>query len=79
MMMVPNVQVYPLPRSACQSCRATLDFAEEEERTKPGPGTDGFERLSGGRTLQTLSEHRPSGRGAAVHDLCKDIGDQRVE
>jgi len=45
MMMVPNVQVYPLPRSACQSCRATLDFAEEEERTKPGPGTDGFERL----------------------------------
>ena len=58
MMMVPNVQVYPSPRSACQSCRATLDFVE---------------------ALQTLSGHRPSGRGVAIDDLCKDIGDQRVE
>jgi len=57
MMMIPNVQVYPLPRSACQSCgdahgirqpmpeQPWTSLVEEEERTKPGPGADGFERL----------------------------------
>jgi hypothetical protein len=63
------------PRSAI----AARVLAEEEERTTPGPGTDGFERLgSGVCTRQTLSEHRRSGR-AAMDNLRKDVGDQRIE
>jgi hypothetical protein len=31
------------------------------------------------RAAAMRTEHRPSGRSAAIDDLCKDIGDQRVE
>jgi hypothetical protein len=50
-------------------------FARAHKRTWARVGLKGYKV----RTLQTLSEHRPSGRSAAMDDLGKDVGDQRVE